>query len=284
MPGLVAAAAEAQGRPPVIFAIDGEANPEAFGSSPVHAVRWGEIGRFLRLLKAEGCEQAIFVDSVAKRPDFKAIRPDFGAVRLMPRILRLMRRGDNSLLSGVAEIFLEHGVKLVSPLDVAPHLALPEGVVAGQVGASAKGEHRKGGRGGAADRPPRYRAGGCRHSRPRCRRRGCRRHRGIAWANTHFARRGRIGATGGVLVKCMKPQQDRRLDLPTIGPTTAEQAFRAGLEGVAGEAGAALLVGHTETVEAFQRAGPVPRRTETARVCLGWLIDLRRGGGRRGFG
>ena len=58
-----------------------------------------------------------------------------------------------------------------------------------------------------------------------------------------------------MLVKCLKPQQDGRHDLPTIGPQTAERAARAGLAGVAAEAGRAILVGRDETIEAFRRAG-----------------------------
>ena len=37
-------------------------------------------------------------------------------------------------------------------------------------------------------------------------------------------------AAGGVLVKCLKPQQDRRLDMPAVGPATiaaARAAFAA---------------------------------------------------------
>ena len=50
-------------------------------------------------------------------------------------------------------------------------------------------------------------------------------------------------------------EQDGRHDLPTIGPATAERAKRAGLAGVAAEAGRAILVGRDETIEAFRRAG-----------------------------
>ena len=66
---------------------------------------------------------------------------------------------------------------------------------------------------------------------------------------------GRIAKSGGVLVKCMKPAQDPRLDLPGIGPRTAAAARRAGLDGVAGEAGRALLVGRAETIAAFEEEG-----------------------------
>ena len=37
---------------------------------------------------------------------------------------------------------------------------------------------------------------------------------------------GRIPEAGGVLVKCMKPQQDRRLDVPTIGPQNRRDGAR----------------------------------------------------------
>ena len=47
---------------------------------------------------------------------------------------------------------------------------------------------------------------------------------------------------GGVLVKGCKPQQDRRLDLPTAGLRTIAHAYEAGLEGIALEAGASLLL------------------------------------------
>ncbi|MBX9633910.1 MAG: UDP-2,3-diacylglucosamine diphosphatase LpxI, partial [Magnetospirillum sp.] len=48
---------------------------------------------------------------------------------------------------------------------------------------------------------------------------------------------------GGVLVKVKKPGQDRRLDLPTIGTATVQEAARAGLRGIAVEAGGALVLG-----------------------------------------
>ena len=47
----------------------------------------------------------------------------------------------------------------------------------------------------------------------------------------------------GVLVKAPKPGQDRRFDLPTIGPRTVEEAARAGL------AGLAIVAGHTIIAE-----------------------------------
>ena len=54
--------------------------------------------------------------------------------------------------------------------------------------------------------------------------------------------RGRLGALEGVLVKLTKPGQERRVDMPTIGVRTVENAAAAGLAGIAVEAGGALIV------------------------------------------
>ena len=54
---------------------------------------------------------------------------------------------------------------------------------------------------------------------------------------------GRIaGKKRGVLVKCAKPGQEERLDLPAIGPQTVTAAHQAGLAGIAVEAGRSLVL------------------------------------------
>ena len=60
---------------------------------------------------------------------------------------------------------------------------------------------------------------------------------------------------GGVLVKMAKPGQDRRADLPAIGPRTIEAAHAAGLRGVAFEAGGTLLTDRAACVTEADRLG-----------------------------
>jgi DUF1009 family protein len=60
---------------------------------------------------------------------------------------------------------------------------------------------------------------------------------------------------GGVLVKLVKPGQDRRADLPTVGPATIQAAHEAGLRGVAFEAGGTILAEREATVAAADRVG-----------------------------
>jgi DUF1009 family protein len=53
---------------------------------------------------------------------------------------------------------------------------------------------------------------------------------------------------GGVLVKIAKPKQEKRVDLPTIGVKTIEEAAKAGLQGIAMEGQATLLADRAEIV------------------------------------
>jgi hypothetical protein len=66
---------------------------------------------------------------------------------------------------------------------------------------------------------------------------------------------GRISAPGGVLVKCAKPGQELRADLPTIGPDTVIEAHAAGLSGIAVEAGRTIVVQQRDVVESADRLG-----------------------------
>ena len=65
----------------------------------------------------------------------------------------------------------------------------------------------------------------------------------------------RRAGPGGVLVKLKKPDQDRRVDLPTIGLGTVEGARAAGLRGIAVEAAGSLIIDRTAVAEAADGAG-----------------------------
>jgi hypothetical protein len=69
------------------------------------------------------------------------------------------------------------------------------------------------------------------------------------------ALRGAPEAPAGVLAKAAKPRQDRRIDLPTVGPETVMAAARAGLAGIVGEAGGLLIVDRAGTIAAADELG-----------------------------
>jgi DUF1009 family protein len=58
-----------------------------------------------------------------------------------------------------------------------------------------------------------------------------------------------------LLIKAPKPGQDRRFDLPSIGPRTVENVAKAGLAGIAVSAGSTIIAEAAETIAAADRAG-----------------------------
>jgi DUF1009 family protein len=69
----------------------------------------------------------------------------------------------------------------------------------------------------------------------------------------------------GVLVKAPKPGQDRRLDMPSIGPRTIESIARAGLAGIAVVGGETIIAEPARVAAEADAAGVfvvgLPRET-----------------------
>ncbi len=67
--------------------------------------------------------------------------------------------------------------------------------------------------------------------------------------------RNRKLAQSGVLIKLTKPEQDRRIDLPTIGIATLERVRQAGLLGIAVEAGQTIFINKEAVIRAADQLG-----------------------------
>ncbi|MEP2891038.1 LpxI family protein [Tateyamaria sp.] len=65
----------------------------------------------------------------------------------------------------------------------------------------------------------------------------------------------RATAQGGVLIKAPKPDQERRVDLPTIGPGTAMRAAEAGLDGIVIAAGGVMVLDRAQVVAILDEMG-----------------------------
>lgn len=63
------------------------------------------------------------------------------------------------------------------------------------------------------------------------------------------------GARKGILFKAPKPGQDRRADLPTIGPGTVKAVARAGLAGIVIEAGGVIVLDQPRVIADINAAG-----------------------------
>jgi DUF1009 family protein len=210
----------------------------------------GEMGARFKAMKAEGCDTIVFAGAL-KRPDFATLKLDARGMMMMPKILAASGKGDDAILRLMVEECEHEGFRVIGADDVLGALKAPAGVI----GAHApRAEDFTDIKKGAAIA-----------------------HALGAWdigqgvvvcaelvlavealegtdamlervAGLPAQSRGRESARRGVLVKRPKPQQERRIDLPTIGAATVERAARAGLAGIALEAQGALIVGRDRAV------------------------------------
>lgn len=239
-----------------MFAVRGWTDPKVVERYMHHWVAIGQAGRFFRLARAEGCREAVLIGSLL-RPALTQIRLDWQTIRLMPRIASIFRGGDDRLLSGIARLLEEGGVRIIGVDEVAPEIIVPEGTLGryepsprdradiacgldviaalgpfdvGQAVVVADGHvlavEAAEGTDNLLVRIVQLRGDG-RLTKP-------------------------VGV--GVLVKAPKPGQDRRFDLPAIGPKTVENVARAGLAGLAVAAGSAIVAEPAQVSAAADRA------------------------------
>ena len=257
MPFAVADSLIARGIQPVLFALRGSCDPTRVARFRHHWIAVGQLGRALKLFRAENCRDLVFIGTLV-RPALSEIRLDWATLRVVPRVLAAFRGGDDHLLSGVGNILERAGFRMVGIRDVAPDLLMPEGCVT-----RAAPDQKA-----AAD---------------------IARGREVLHALSPFdigqaaividghvvavediegtdgllARVARLRAEGrirgksarGVLVKAPKSGQDLRFDLPTVGPRTVEGAAAAQLAGIAIVAGNTIVVEPQIMIEAADAAG-----------------------------
>ena len=255
LPFAVADAVTKCGRRVVLFAIRGWADPKRVVDYPHYWAALGQFGAFCRLARREGCQDVVLIGSMM-RPAIWQIRPDLKTLRLLPRIFGMFRGGDDYLLKGVAAIFEEHGFRLLGAHAVAPEILMPEGalgrerpterdnadIAKGLAFLTAASPFDVGQAVVVADaRVLAIEAAEGTDS--------------MLERIAQLRQTGRIASGLGVLVKAAKRNQDRRLDLPSIGPQTVEGAARAGLAGIAVVAGSTVVAEPAQIGAVADRAG-----------------------------
>jgi UDP-2,3-diacylglucosamine hydrolase len=255
-PMAVAQAVLRSGRQPVMFGIKGWADRTVVERHPHHWVALGQVGRLVRLARREGCREVVFIGTVL-RPPLAKIRLDWPTLRAMPRLVRAFRGGDDQLLKGVAGIIEESGLTIVGLDAVAPEIFVPEGVLARrQPTAGNKADIARAIQVVAALGPFDVGQAAVVADNHVLAVEGVEGTDNMLARIAEMRRQRRVTAPvgTGVLVKSPKPGQDRRFDLPAIGPQTIENVARAGLAGVAVTAGSTLIAAPMELIAAADRA------------------------------
>ena len=243
LPGAVAEAVRRRGREPIMFALRGWADAGVVERYTHHWIAIGQIGRFFRLAHAAHCRDVLMIGTLL-RPPLRQLRLDWETIRMMPRIVAAFRGGDDRLLGGVARLMENAGFRVIGVADVAPEIFVPEGAL-GSVKPSERDARdiTRGLKLIAALGPFDVGQAAVVANNNVLAVEAAEGTDNMLTRIAELRRQGRVTAPpgSGVLVKAPKPTQDRRFDLPSIGPQTVENAARAGLAGVAVVAGSTVI-------------------------------------------
>ena len=258
LPVEVAAGSAGQGYPPFIVLMEGEADRLSELCQYEHETLALEaIGSLVPLLKRNRITHLVLAGEIKRRPRLTHLRPSLSLLAVIPIVVMALARGDDGLLKVVARGLEARGIKVMGAHEIVPSLVAAEGVLTKAVPQKSDWRDIEAGFAaakaiGALDIGQAAIAVGGRAIALE----GIEGTAGLLDRAKLLRGHGRIaGKTRGVLVKCAKPGQELRADLPSIGPQTVEAAYAAGLAGIAVEAGRSLILEGPATLSRANELG-----------------------------
>ncbi len=244
LPGAVAAEMDV---PPLVCALEGNI-PDKLTVDVTF--RLETLGTFLAVLRDNGVEHLCMSGAIG-RPSIDPNAIDAATLPLVPVIGQAMASGDDGALRAAITIFEAAGLHVSGAHEIAPDLLPPKGCLTDTK--PGKQDHLDAARGAAIITGMAGLDIG-----QACVVRG---HLALAiessfgtdWMLQSLTARPDAG--GGVLFKAPKPGQDRRVDLPVIGPGTITAACVAGLGGVVIQAGGVMVLDRARTLSECNRLG-----------------------------
>ena len=226
---------------PVVVGLRGHTQSVA----PDYWGRIGSAGKIIRFYKRQNIHDIVLIGSV-KRPGIFDLWPDWITLKFFLKAW-LKSFGDNDLLKSARQELEKMGFHLHGVHKFLPDLLMPEGLIAGtlptpsqqkdiQIGLQASQDLGRQDIGQAV----------------------------IVKEGKIIGREDkkgtsalikRHGVQGALLVKTCKPQQDKDLDLPTIGPKTVELCRDKKMAGIIGQAQNTLLVEREQVKSLANQAG-----------------------------
>jgi DUF1009 family protein len=256
LPFEVADAAIARGRKVLLFPIKGAADPQRAKSYPHRWIGLTQGRTLMRLMRKEGCRDVVLIGSLNRPSPWQILLSLHDILSMLPTLLGALRRGDNHLLSVVARFAERNGFHIIGAHEVAPEILVKKGSLTarqpsdiqrtsidrGLALLNAIGSYDVG-QGAVVINQNIVAVEGIEGT-------------DAMLARVRDLRRlGRVAtmAGEGVLVKAPKPQQDRRFDLPAIGPKTVRGVAEAGLAGLAVVAGQTVIAEPEELLREADR-------------------------------
>lgn len=255
LPLMVARGAQSIGRDVVVAGLRGEVDLQALSTiaERVEEVPIGHLGAALRLFKESGVDEAVMVGGVNKRHLFSRARPDRLAAKVL---LRLRHFKDDAALRAVADVFAEEGVQIIDASQFVQQDIAPAGLLSKRKIKDGEREDIAFGFALLKDLAPIdvgqtvvVRSGiilaiEAIEGTDACIRRGAELGQGNSI----------ITKGGAVVCKRVKLGQDRRFDMPAVGPRTIATCAEAGIKVLAIEAHGTLLLDRDSTIAAANKA------------------------------
>ena len=209
-------------------------------------VKLGQFGKVVEALRGGGASGVVLLGGIAKARFFRDAFPDAAGVAVLARVAV---RSDDNLLRAIARALEDKGLPVLDPTPYLSDRLAPEGVL---------GRHQ----------PTEEERADARYGLELARAIGrldlgqtvvVKERVAIAvealeGTDACIRRGGELCKEGAVVVKAVKPQQDRRFDLPAVGPDTVETLRQVRGRVLVMEAGATLVMDQERMVEAADRA------------------------------
>jgi UDP-2,3-diacylglucosamine hydrolase len=250
-PILFAESARRAGHEVVVAAFVNQTSPELEGE--VRALTWVKLGEFNKIaaaLKAGGADGVVMLGGVTKARFFRDAWVDTAGIKILAKVAV---RSDDNLLRAIARWLEEQGLPVVDPTPFLADRLAPEGVLGKHEPTEAEWEDARYGM-ELARGIGRLDLGQTVVVKDRV----AVAVEALEGTDACVRRGGELAREGAVVAKAVKPHQDRRFDLPAVGPDTIEVMREVKARVLAIEAGATLVMDRDEMV----------RRADKARIAI----------------
>ena len=234
-----------------VLAIEGNADKNLIDDSVPHQwIRIGQAGTGFKRFHDEKVQDVIMIGTI-RRPGFFDLMPDLRTTAFFAKI-GMKSLGDDGILRALVKEIESEGMAVKGVHEVLPEILVKKGILGKyKPDKQAEADIRRGievalelgkldvGQAVVVQQGLVLGVEGIEGTDELIRRCGDYRRKG----------------EGGVLVKLRKPQQDMRIDLPTIGPRSVARAKESGLRGIALHAGNGLIVDEDEVIRQADKEG-----------------------------
>jgi len=243
LPVEVAAYAARTNRPYTVVRIDGLSD-DALNAHPGHTLGLGDFAKLFEILAVEQCK-AVTMCGYVQRPDFNTFDQGAANTQALSSIQQAGRGGDDSLLRQVAKVIASQGYHIEGAHEANPDLLIAGGLQVGpdpspEAMEDAQEALRIASAIGGLDIGQAVVVAGRVTLAVEAQEGTQNLLKRIPTLPANI--RGSLAQRKGVLAKLPKPIQDLRLDMPTIGVSTVEDASAAGLCGIVGRKDHLLIV------------------------------------------